>query len=53
MGTMLIETDTATDTFLLQLLGQLSAEGKIALKDGRNGVVKYLISEKMKEQGGN
>ena len=49
MGTMSITTDQETDTFLLKRLAELSQEGKVSLKEGRNGVVRYLIKQAMEE----
>jgi hypothetical protein len=54
MGTMLLKTEPATDTFLLNQLVELNRLGKVALKEGRIGVVRYYIKNAMeKEKGGN
>jgi len=45
MGKIIFETNQEMDAFLFKRLTELVQERKLTIKDGRVGVVKYIVEE--------
>lgn len=50
MGVVLLKLDEKTDSFLLRELGKLAEAGKVTLRQGREGVVEYMIAQAMENE---